>query len=162
MDSGWSVDVKNAQEHVSGASSLKIGLIFIIWPLILGVELKPELAGQLQNHMIDTNESYRSSPNSGFPRRITSTDMFYLYKREILIKSGFSDDGFLCKTDNFPQNRVSDDNLIIFCVQSDCTGVKMWDNTFSHGSKRYCVVIEGARVTEWWKMVWKSLKTALL
>ena len=44
------------------------------------------------------------------------------------------------------QNRVIDDNLIISDVQSDCTRVKMCDNTFSLGFKRYCMVIEGVRV----------------
>ena len=71
--------------------------------------------------------------------------IFYLQKHEILFKSGFSDVDFPCKTDDFSQNRVSDDNLNIFCVQSDCTGVKMCDNTFSHGFKRDCVVIEDVR-----------------
>ena len=52
---------------------------------------------------------------------------------------------FLCKTDDFSQNRVIDDNLVIFDVQSDCTGVKMCDNTFSGGFKLYCVTIEGVR-----------------
>ena len=48
--------------------------------------------------------------------------------------------------DDFPQNRVIDDNLMIFDVQSDCTGVKMCDNTFSGGFKLCCVVIGGVRV----------------
>ena len=113
--------------------------------ILQGVTLKPELAGQLHSRMIHTNESYRSSPNSGFSCRIISLDKFYLHKHEILLKSGFSDVDFPCKTDDFSQNRVSDDNLNIFCVQSDCTGVKMCDNTFSHGFKRDCVVIEDVR-----------------
>ena len=113
--------------------------------ILLGLQLKPELDDQLHSRMIHTNESYRSSPNSGFSCRIISFDKFYLQKHEILFKSGFSDVYFPCKTDDFSQNRVSDDNLNIFCVQSDCTGVKICDNTFSHGFKRDCVVIEDVR-----------------
>ena len=149
IDSKCSISAKNSQNHVLGTSSAKIRPISVIWPFLLGVELKPELAGHRQKDMTHTNESHRSPPNSGFSCRITPVDKFYSYRREILIQNGFSDGGFLCKTDNSPQNRVSGDNLIIFCVQSDCTGVKMCDNTFSHGSKRYCVVIEGVRVAKW-------------
>ena len=58
-----------------------------------------------------------------------------------------------------PQNRVIDDNLVIFDVQSDCTGVKMCDNTFSRGFKLCCVVIGGVRVKKWQKSVLKSCKT---
>ena len=96
--------------------------------------------------MTYTNESYRSTPNSDFLRIITPADIFDLQQQEILIASGVSDVNLVCKTDNFPQNRVIDDNLIIYDVQSDCTRVKMCDNTFSRGFKRYCMVTEGVRV----------------
>jgi hypothetical protein len=43
-----------------------------------------------------------------------------------------------------------DDNLITFDVKSDCIAIKMWDNTFAHGSERYFVVIEAARDPELW------------
>ena len=95
--------------------------------------------------MIHTDESYRSSPNSGFSCKITPVGIFYVQKHDILIRSVVPDVNLVCKTDNFPPNRVIDDNLIIFDVQSDCTGVKMCDNTFSRGFKRYCMVTEGVR-----------------
>ena len=139
-------------------TNVKMSTVNVHHAYVLNVIAQKCLA---QNHMIHTNELYRSPPNSGFWCRITPTDKFYLYRREILIKSGFSDGDFLSKTDNFPQNRVTDDNLIIFCVQSDCTGVKMCDNTFSHGFRRDCVVIEDVRAPKWWKWVWKSSKTTL-
>ena len=91
--------------------------------------------------MTYTNESYQSTPNSDFLRIITPADIFYLQQHEILITSGVSDVNYLCKTDDFPPNRVFDDNLMMFDVQSDCTGVKMCDNTFSGGFKPYCVTI---------------------
>jgi len=103
IDSRCSISAKNPQNYVPGTSSAKIRPISVIWPLLQGVELKPGLAGQLQNHMIHTNELYRSPPNSGFWCRITPTDKFYLYRREISIKSGFSDGDFPSKTDNFPK-----------------------------------------------------------
>ena len=77
----------------------------------------------------------------------------------MLITSGVSGVNFLCKTDDFPPNRVFDDNLMMFDVQSDCTGVKMCDNTFSDGFKRYCGAIEGVRVKKCQKTVLKSCKT---
>ena len=92
------------------------------------------------------DESYRSPPNSGFSCKITPVDIFYVQKHDIVIRSGVSDVNLVCKTDNFSQNRVIDDNLIIHDVRSDCTRVKMCDNTFSRGFKRYCMVTEGARV----------------
>ena len=64
--------------------------------------------------------------------------MFCVQRHDILVRSGFSDVNLVCKTDNFPQNRVIDvidDNLIISDVQSDCTRVKMCGNTFSRGLK---------------------------
>ena len=61
-------------------------------------------------------------------------------RNTILSRSGVSDVNLVCTTDNFPQNRVIDDNLIISDVQSDCTRVKMCDNAFSRGFKRYCMV----------------------
>ena len=109
--------------------------------------------------MTYTNESYRSTPNSDFLRIITPVDIFDLQQQEILIASGVSDVNFICKTDDFIPNRVIDDNLIISDVQSDCTRVKMCDNTFSRGFKRYCMVIGGARVKKWQKSVLKSCKT---
>ena len=66
-----------------------------------------------------------------------------MQKHDIVIGSGVSDVNLVCKTDDFPQNRVIDDNLIIYDVQSDCTRVKMCDSTFSRGFKRYCMVTEG-------------------
>ena len=104
-----------------------------------------ELVGQLHNRRIHTDESYRSSSHSGFSCKITPVGIFYVQKHDILIRSGVSDANLICKTDNFPQNRVIDDNLIISGVQSDCTRVKMCDNTFSRGFKRYCMVIGGVR-----------------
>ena len=68
-----------------------------------------------------------------------------MQKHDIVIRSGVSNVNLVCKTDNFPQNREIDDNLIMYDVQSDCTRVKMCDNTFSRGFKRYCVVTGGAR-----------------
>ena len=109
--------------------------------------------------MIHTDESYRSSPNSGFSCKITPVDIFYVQKHDILSRSGVSDVNLVCKTDNFPQNRVIDDNLIVSDVQSDCTRVKMCDNTFSRGFKRYCMVTEGARVKKTEKSVLQSCKT---
>ncbi len=113
--------------------------------ILLGLELKPILTGQLHNRMIHTDESYRSSPNSGFSCKITPVGIFYVQKHDILSRSGVSDVNLVCKTDNFPQNRVIDDNLIISDVQSDCTRVKICDNMFSRGFKRYCVVTGGVR-----------------
>ena len=52
-----------------------------------------------------------------------------------------------------------DDNLIISDVQSDCTRVKMCDNTFSRGFKRYCMVTEGVRGKKPEKSILKSCKT---
>ena len=98
--------------------------------ILLGLELETGLAGQSHNRMIHTDESYRSSPNSGFSCKITPVGIFYVQKHDILIRSGVSDVNLVCKTDNFPQNRVIGDNLIISDVQSDCTRVKMCDNTF--------------------------------
>ena len=77
----------------------------------------------------------------------------------MLVRSGFLGVHLVCKTDNFPQNRAIDDNLIISDVQSDCTGVKMCDNTFSRGLKRYCMVIEGVRDKKTGKLVLQSCKT---
>ena len=54
---------------------------------------------------------------------------------------------------------VIDDNLMIFGVQSDCTGVKMCDNTFSRGFKRYCMVIGGVRDKKMENSISKSCKT---
>ena len=104
-----------------------------------------ELVGQLHNRRIHTDESYRSSSHSGFSCKITPTDIFCVQRHDILVRSGFSDANLVCKTDDFPQNRIIDDNLIISDVQSDCTRVKMCDNTFSRGFKRYCMVTEGSR-----------------
>ena len=109
--------------------------------------------------MIHTDESYRSSPNSGFSCKITPVGIFYVQKHDILIRSVVSDVNLVCKTDNFPPNRVIDDNLIIYGVQSDCTRVKMCDNTFSRGFKRYCMVTEGVRVKKTEKLILKSCKT---
>ena len=109
--------------------------------------------------MTYTNESYQSTPNSDFLRIITPADIFYLQQHEILITSGVSDVNYLCKTDDFPPNRVFDDNLMMFDVQSDCTGVKMCDNTFSGGFKLYCVAIEGVRDKKTKKSVLQSCKT---
>ena len=97
-----------------------------------------ELVGQLHNRRIHTDESYRSSPHSGFSCKITPTDIFCVQRHDILVRSGFSDVNLVCKTDNFPQNRVIDvidDNLTISDVQSDCTRVKMCGNTFSRRLK---------------------------
>ena len=111
------------------------------------VGLKLRLVGQLHNRRIHTDESYRSSPRSGFSCKITPTDIFWVQRLDsILVRSGFLGVNLVCKTDNFPQNRVIDDNLIISDVQSDCTGVKMCENTFSRGFKQYCMVTEGSRV----------------
>ena len=118
-----------------------------------------ELADQLHNRRIHTDESYRSSPHSGFSCKITPTDIFCVQRHDILVRSGFSDVNLVRKTDNFPQNRVIDDNLIISGVQSDCTRVKMCDNTFSRGLKRYCMVIEGVRGKKPGKSVLQSCKT---
>ena len=126
---------------------------------VLGLELKTVLAGQLHNRMIHTDESYRSSPNSGFSCKITPVGIFYVQKHDILIRSGVSDVNFVRKTDNVPQNRVIDDNLIISDVQSDCTRVKMCDNTFSRGFKRYCVVIGGVRGKKMENLILQSCKT---
>ena len=103
--------------------------------------------------MTYTNESYRSTPNSDFLRIITPVDIFDLQQQEILIASGVSDVNFICKTDDFIPNRVFDDNLMMFDVQSDCTGVKMCDNTFSGGFKVYYVAIEGVRDKKTKKLV---------
>ena len=109
--------------------------------------------------MIHTDESYRSSPNSGFSCKITPVGIFYVQKHDILIRSVVSDVNLVCKTDNFPPNRVIDDNLIIYGVQSDCTRVKMCDNTFSRGFKRYCMVIGGVRDKKMENSISKSCKT---
>ena len=109
--------------------------------------------------MIHTDESYRSSPNSGFSCKITPVGIFYVQKHDIFSRSGVSDVNLVCKTDNFPQNRVIDDNLIISDVQSDCTRVKMCDNTFSRGFKRYCMVTGGVRGKKPEKSILKSCKT---
>ena len=109
--------------------------------------------------MIPTDESNRSSPNSGFSCKITPTDIFCVQRHDILVRSGFSDVNLVCKTDDFPQNRVIDDNLIISDVQSDCTRVKMCDNTFSRGFKRYCVVIGGVRGKKMENLILQSCKT---
>ena len=109
--------------------------------------------------MIHTDESYRSSPNSGFSCKITPVGIFYVQKHDILIRSGVSDVNLVCKTGNFPQNRVIDDNLIISDVQSDCTRVKMCDNTFSRGFKRYCMVTGCVRGKKTEKSVLQSCKT---
>ena len=91
--------------------------------------------------------------------KLHPVDTFYVQKHDILIRSVVSDVNLVCKTDDFPQNRVIDDNLIISDVQSDCTRVKMCDNTFSRGVKRYCMVIEGVRGEKTGKSVLKSCKT---
>ena len=109
--------------------------------------------------MIHTDESYRSSPNSGFSCKITPVGIFYVQKHDILTRSGVSDVNLVCKTDNFPQNRVIDDNLIISDVQSDCTRVKMCDNTFSRGFKRYRMVIGGVRGKKMENSILQSCKT---
>ena len=121
-----------------------------------------ELVGQLHNRRIHTDESYRSSPHSGFSCKITPTDMFCVQRHDILVRSGFSDVNLVCKTDNFPQNRVVDDNLIISDVQSDCTRVKMCDNTFSRGFERYCMVTEGVRVKKTENSILQSCKSVSL
>ena len=122
------------------------------------VELKRELDNQIQYHKTCTNESYRSIPNLDFSPSINYTSWHILSRttRNIEQKWGLGCQ-FLCKTDDFPQNRVIDDNLMIFDVQSDCTGVKMCDNTFSRGFKRYCMVTEGARVKKTEKSVFRRL-----
>ena len=66
--------------------------------LVLGLELKTGLAGQSHNRMIHTDESYRSSPNSGFSCKITPVGIFYVQKHDILIRSGVSDVNLVCKT----------------------------------------------------------------
>ena len=118
-----------------------------------------ELADQLRNRRIHTDESYRSSPHSGFSCKITPTDIFCVQRHDILVRSGFSDVNLVRKTDNVPQNRVIDDNLIISDVQSDCTRVKMCDNTFSRGFKRYRMVIGGVRGKKMENLILQSCKT---
>ena len=109
--------------------------------------------------MIHTDESYRSSPNSGFSCKITRVGIFHVQKHDIVIGSGVSDVNLVRKTGNVPRNRVIDDNLIISDVQSDCTRVKMCDNTFSRGFKRHCMVTGGVRVKKMEKSVLQSCKT---
>ena len=123
------------------------------------VGLKLRLVGQLHNRRIHTDESYRSSPRSGFSCKITPTDIFWVQRLDILVRSGFLGVNLVCKTDNFPPNRVIDDNRIIYGVQSDCIRVKMCDNTFSRGFKRYCMVIGGARDKKMENSILQSCKT---
>ena len=63
---------------------------------VLGLELKTGLAGQSHNRMIHTDESYRSSPNSGFSCKITPVGIFYVQKHDILIRSGVIIFGLYC------------------------------------------------------------------
>ena len=66
--------------------------------ILLGVQLKHELAGQLHNRRIHTDESYRSTPNSGFECKITPDDIFYVQKHDIVIRTGVSDVNLVSKT----------------------------------------------------------------
>ena len=114
----------------------------------LGLQLKTKPIDYLQNSMTHTNDSYRSPPNSGFSCRNTQFNMFHSYKRVILIKTGILDEGLSQLTSNLisiSRKILILDNLFVFCVQGDHTGVKMRGDMFSHGSKRYRVVIGGLR-----------------
>ena len=58
-----------------------------------GVTLKLLLAGRLQNDVMHVNASYRSPPNSVFSRRNSQFNVFYPYRRLILLKIVFLSEG---------------------------------------------------------------------
>ena len=53
------------------------------------VALKTRLDGCLQNGVMHVDESYRSSPDSVFSHRNDQFNMFYPYKRLMLLKIMF-------------------------------------------------------------------------